>query len=374
MGPQYLVVGGGLVGSFIASTLAKNGAKVVLKVRSPPRKELTLFALRAGVEVITTLEPLVDRLRAGTSPQLDAIFVATKTYSLGEAAAEIGAARDALRPRLATVGCYNGYVLGVEQLFCEQVGGVFCKSLVPGGYTFRPDGLGFDVTNADQRWSLQSHQPSVTELAGAMTQLGVATVTGGFEADTRKYLVNTTANLVSVIANTNCHGLVTDPSLLLRMRHILREAIYVLLASPEHSPHLPQGVPLEELEEQILSGIASYGAHYPSSCQDFRAGRQIEVDSLNGYIVAIGEQLGVPTPFNAAVVDDIGIVLRQADDLLAAERLSEPPLPLPPSELDLLASLRSSRRPLDGLPVPGLPVPSLPGLQPSKRVAISTAH
>lgn len=335
----YLVVGGGIVGSFLASTLAKNGGRVLLKTRSAPRKEAALVAANAGVEVLQSLAPVAERLRAGVLPQLEAIFVATKTYSLGEAAEQLAQAGPVLRPRLATVGCYNGYVLGVERLFDEAVGGVFCKSLVPGGYTFRADGSGFDVTNAGQKWSLLSAKPEARELSDSMSALGIGTVVGGFEADTRKYLVNTTANLVSVIANTNCHGLVSDAALLQRMRNIFREAVGVLLACPHHSQHLPAGTSLDALEEQVLSGIASYGAHYPSSCKDFRAGRPIEVDSLNGYIVAIGRQLGIPTPFNSAVVDDIRIVLAQADSLLT-ESLQPPPPP-PPTADELLSSLRA---------------------------------
>jgi 2-dehydropantoate 2-reductase len=342
----YLVVGGGTVGTYLASTLSKNGGRVLLKTRNAPRREAALVAAKAGVEVINSIEPLADRLCSGDLPQLEAIFLATKTYSLREAIGQLSVGGEMMRPRLATIGCYNGHVMGVERMIEQAVGGAYAKSLVPGGYTFKPDGSGFEVTNASQKWSLLSKSAEVRELSARMSALGVATVAGGFEADTRKYLVNTTANLVSVIANTNCHGLVSDSALLLRMRNIYREASAVLRASPLHAPHMPGDVTDEELEDQVLSGIASYGAHYPSSCQDFRAGRPIEVESLNGYIVAIGQQIGIPTPFNQAVVDDIAIVLRRADSLLS-DSLKTPPPP-PPTGNDLLSSLRGSR---SGVPV-----------------------
>ena len=41
----------------------------------------------------------------------------------------------------------------------------------------------------------------------------------------------------------------------------------------------------------------------PSLLQDVLKGRRTEVDFLNGYIVAQGEQLGVQTPVNCAIVD-----------------------------------------------------------------------
>lgn len=351
----YLVVGGGLVGSYIASTLSKNGAKVLLKTRAVPRKEAVTVAMRAGVEMMSSLAPLEARLRCGDLPQLEAIFISTKTYNLREVAEQLHACGPVLRPRLATVGCFNGYVMGVERMFAEAVGGVFCKSLVPGGYTFKPDGSGFDVTNGNQRWSLLSRRVEVRSLSHRMSQLGIATVAGGFEADARKFLVNTTANLVSVIANTNCHGLVSDSAMLGRMRNLCRETVAVLLASPCHSAHMPRDIALEDLVEQVLSAITAYGPHYPSSCKDFRAGKAIEVDSLNGYVCALGQQLGMATPFNQAVVDDIGIVVQQADSLLS-DSLATPPPPAP-SQQELRAQFGGRRcgGDLPALGVLGLP-------------------
>ncbi len=40
---------------------------------------------------------------------------------------------------------------------------------------------------------------------------------------------------------------------------------------------------------------------FPSMLQDLRKGRRTEVDGLNGYVVAKGEQLGIPTPANATL-------------------------------------------------------------------------
>jgi 2-dehydropantoate 2-reductase len=39
--------------------------------------------------------------------------------------------------------------------------------------------------------------------------------------------------------------------------------------------------------------------------QDLRAGRRTEVDALNGAIVALGRQHGVPTPVNEMVTEMI---------------------------------------------------------------------
>mmetsp|Transcript_26790 Transcript_26790/g.72267 ORF Transcript_26790/g.72267 Transcript_26790/m.72267 type:complete len:363 (+) Transcript_26790:148-1236(+) len=322
----YLVIGSGCVGTYLASTLAKNGARVMLKSRSAPSPTVASIAAKAGVECAQSLAPLAASIRAGERAPLDAIFVATKTYHLENAAAELAEHGDVLRPKLATVGCYNGHVLGIDRTYGDALGGTFCKALVPGGYSFKECGTGFNVTNAGQKWALLSRTQSVQTLAAQLAARGVGTVAGGFEADTRKYLVNNTANLVSVIANTNCNGLVSDPALRTRMHAIFVEASRVLQASPVHAPHFPD-LPLAELEEQILSGIASYGEHYPSSCKDFRAGRDIEVDSLNGYICSLGKELGIPTPVNEAVVSDVKFVLKQQQKAPDAIDEVKPPQP-----------------------------------------------
>mmetsp|Transcript_4524 Transcript_4524/g.13219 ORF Transcript_4524/g.13219 Transcript_4524/m.13219 type:complete len:355 (-) Transcript_4524:384-1448(-) len=335
----YLVVGGGIVGTFLASTLAKNGGSVVLKTRGKAGAVVGNIAAKAGVELVTTLDPLAREIGTGKRPQLDAIFVATKTYHLADVAQQLRTEGNVLEPRLATIGCYNGHVLDIERTYQEAIGGRFCKTLVPGGYSFKEDGTGFDVTNASQKWALLSRDAEVKQLAAQMSQRGVATVAGGFEADTRKYLVNNTANLVSVIANTNCQGLVSDQALLGRMRAIFRESAAVLRASPRHAPHFPD-TSLDELEEQVLSGIASYGPHYPSSCKDYRAGREIEVESLNGYIVALGKELGIETPVNQAVVDDVNVVLRQG---ISAQEESAMPIRTEGFSPIVRTALRGSR-------------------------------
>ena len=43
----------------------------------------------------------------------------------------------------------------------------------------------------------------------------------------------------------------------------------------------------------------------PSLLQDVMRGRRTEIEELNGFVVAEGKRLGVPTPFNEAVVREV---------------------------------------------------------------------
>ena len=62
---------------------------------------------------------------------------------------------------------------------------------------------------------------------------------------------------------------------------------------------------LDELEADMLRGAASSGDGRPSLLQDVMRGRRTEIEDLNGLVVAEGKRLGVPTPFNEAVVREV---------------------------------------------------------------------
>ena len=66
-----------------------------------------------------------------------------------------------------------------------------------------------------------------------------------------------------------------------------------------------EGRGLEAVEaEMVAAGGRSRGGR-PSLLQDILRGRRTEVDELNGFVVAEGKRLGVPTPFNEAIVREV---------------------------------------------------------------------
>jgi 2-dehydropantoate 2-reductase len=56
----------------------------------------------------------------------------------------------------------------------------------------------------------------------------------------------------------------------------------------------------EELFDHAARKDVAYG-HKPSMLQDIEAGRETEIDFLNGAIVAFGERYGVDAPLNRAL-------------------------------------------------------------------------
>jgi 2-dehydropantoate 2-reductase len=64
-----------------------------------------------------------------------------------------------------------------------------------------------------------------------------------------------------------------------------------------------EGRGLAEVEADIAASAKHLAGGRPSLLQDVMRKRRTEIDDLNGYVVAQGRRLGVPTPFNAAVVE-----------------------------------------------------------------------
>jgi 2-dehydropantoate 2-reductase len=65
------------------------------------------------------------------------------------------------------------------------------------------------------------------------------------------------------------------------------------------------GQGLAEVEADMSREGRTRGGGRPSLLQDVMRGRRTEIEELNGFVVDEGRRLGVPTPFNAAIVDEI---------------------------------------------------------------------
>jgi 2-dehydropantoate 2-reductase len=66
------------------------------------------------------------------------------------------------------------------------------------------------------------------------------------------------------------------------------------------------GKNLSQLENDMVAAVGkTAGVGRPSFLQDVMRGRRTEIEELNGFVVAEGKRLGVPTPFNEAVVREV---------------------------------------------------------------------
>ena len=110
----------------------------------------------------------------------------------------------------------------------------------------------------------------------------------------KKLVLNCTYNAISALARARYGRIVRDPGTRTLLTRVATETVAVANAA---------GVNLD-LEEQIAAGL-KLGEVMPdalsSTAQDIARGKRTEIDSLNGYVVRLGERLRVPTPINYAL-------------------------------------------------------------------------
>lgn len=320
---KTLIIGAGALGGLVAARMRAVGRSVSLATRNAP----SAAALRAsglrvtgiGGSVAVDLADIapVDAYLAGDP--FDLIVLATKAQDAIEVApkvCELLGAGGTLLP------IQNG---GVSQLLAERFG----EERVLGGLS----NLGATLV-----------APGVYEQRNA-GHLLIGELTGGVSPRVeriRQWLdgsvdVKVTANLRGCVWSKlllNCAVTTLGAIAAQTMREYIGtvegrelfdrtydEALSVALATgarPERMlvDPVPPGwegrsVPGEAQDAWLQQVLGAYGDLKASMLQDLERGRSTEIDFINGYIVELGRQLGVPAPVNAAIVETVHAITRK---------------------------------------------------------------
>jgi len=241
---------------------------------------------------------VVGRLRATADPaELPACeygIVATKSMHTGSALAATAHAFQ----HGAVCSVQNG--AGNEELVAEHVRKVIRGTTFPAGHVVEPGHVGWD-TKGDTHIGPFEPSPAplekVRELADACTRAGMPThaLEDARGAQWRKLIFNAASNAIGALTGFT-HGRIAEfpPS---------RELAWAVMAEGRAVSDA-QGIALDQSPEELFDHAArkdvAYG-HKPSMLQDVEAGRETEIDFLNGAIVAFGERHGVDAPLNRAL-------------------------------------------------------------------------
>jgi 2-dehydropantoate 2-reductase len=157
--------------------------------------------------------------------------------------------------------------------------------------------------------------PRVQELVKIMSPAGPTHATANLWGDRwAKLTVNSMANALAGITGMNNAEMRETPDVFSITIKVASEAVSVaqtLGVQVEPIGGIPakayldaaRGVGLEELRNKWVEGGRAVGAGRPSLLQDVMKGRRTEVDYLNGYVARKGQQVGIPTPMNEALVE-----------------------------------------------------------------------
>ena len=329
MPSRVLVVGGGRVGAYLARALKDGGVPhVVLKMSNrnrarvhapgktgprggaddPTRTGATAIATHAGATCVTAYEDLPAAADPATSRRahFDLVFVAVKTYALRAVREEMEASGVTFD---AIVLAHNGMV---DPVFDPSL---TARASMPQSWDIVKDdgdpcGYRMVVRNEDEPWVL----PNTTigeRFASTLRRCGVRAVAArDFEyLLLEKYFVNGVANLLSVVGDVNCDGLLADRDLTARSHRVFDEMMDALAV--DHAAGL--ALAPDNFRDVVFAKVASYGGHYPSSKQDFDAGQPLEIDSLNGYVVERARANGIVATENEALVEEVRRMVEARD-------------------------------------------------------------
>ena len=288
------VIGCGAVGSLFAANLGTLG-DVEVFAYDPWQEHVD--AINANGLRLSGAGEVVGKVTATTDPAAlppcELGIVATKSQHTSEAiAATAHAFVDG-----AVCSVQNG--AGNEELIAEHVSEVIRGTTFPAGHVIEPGHVGWD-TKGDTHVGPFEPSPApmakVEALADACTRAGMPThaLADARGAQWRKLIFNAASNAIAALTGRT-HGQVAEPP--------TRELACAVMAEGRAVADA-QGIVLDMSPEELFDHAArkdvAYG-HKPSMLQDVEAGRETEIDFLNGAIVAFGERHGVDAPLNRAL-------------------------------------------------------------------------
>jgi 2-dehydropantoate 2-reductase len=313
------IVGAGAIGCVVGGMLTRAGHDVVLIDQWPEHVEtLKRQGLRLsgtiGEHTVSVQAIHLHEVQQITRP-FDAVFVAVKSYDT-EWATALGCAYLA-RPHGVVVDFQNGIndervaaVAGPDRTLGCVI--LIAAGMYEPGHAIRTDAgsAGFKIGEHDGR-----DTPRARALAEVMSAVAPTTVTTNLWGERwSKLALNCMVNPVAGLSGLGTTEVRLEPgprrlSVMLaaeaitvgRARGFEVEPIWGIVA--QRIVDAAAGRGLAEVEADIARDAKSRSGGRPSLLQDVMRGRRTEIDYLNGYVVDEAHRLGVPVPFNEAIVE-----------------------------------------------------------------------
>jgi len=294
--PRVAVVGAGAVGCYFGGMLARAGAPV------------TLIGRAAHVEAINRNGLFIDSIHFQ-----DRVSVSAST--------EIGAVRDAqlvlfsvktvdtestakllaphLGPGAIAVSLQNGvdnaerinFAAGIQAIPAV----VYIAAAMIGTGRVKHTGRG-DLIVGSPSPNRDANRSEVEEVAATFTRAGVpCRISENITVELwEKLIMNCAYNAISALTRMKYGRIVQDPGTVEVMKRVVIETVEVADAA---------GIRLSvsDMTEAVLKLGKAIPEALSSTAQDITRGKPTEIDSLNGFLVRKGSELGVPTPVNQAL-------------------------------------------------------------------------
>ncbi len=295
---KFAVLGAGSLGSALGGVLTEAGHEVWLITRNQAHVDAInqrgLILRTAGVDRVVPARASTSALGAGV---VDCVIVLVKS---AQTRAAMQAAMSLLGPETTVLSLQNG--LGHEDILSEVVGRerVLAGKSYCGGQMIAPGHVicghvGKDTHMGELDGSIT---PRITHIAGAFNAAGLQAVVSDNIMGTiwDKLFINVATGALSGITRLAYGDLYQVPEL---------EACAVAAVAEAMAVAKARGVRTSITEP--VQAWRKAGAGLPhefkaSILQTLERGARTEVDYINGAVVQLGLQHGVPTPVNATLL------------------------------------------------------------------------
>lgn len=323
MSKRIAIMGAGAVGSYIGAFLARQEFDITLldmwteHVDVMNQKGLRVSGTQGEFQVPVKAVHLADAQHIRT--QFDIVFIAVKSYDTEWAAHFI---KRFVAPRgvvLSAQNCMNDELTASIVGYQREVGCVLSGITVAlwepghvnrGGQPGRD--RGHDVFRVGELHGRITER--VEELVEMLDGVDSARATSNIWGERwSKLTTNATSNPVGAMTGLGSQSVAQDPRARMIQVHIAKESVLVgqaqgyqiepvLGVAPERWAKADEGDVLEELD--AIFEAATRGPDWKSSMgQDVAKGRRTEIEYMNGFIVRQGDEAGVATPVNGAIVE-----------------------------------------------------------------------
>ena len=304
---KIAIVGAGAIGAFLGAKLALAGEDVYLIARGPHLKAMQANGVRVrSPEGNFGAHPTATHDYESIGP-VEYVFLTVKAHSLTAIAPSLA---PLLGADTAVVSAQNGipwwYFMGQGGPFdgssIESVdpGGVIAHAIDSSrviGCVVYPSTV---IVEPGVIEHIEGNRFSIGELDGTSSErckrLAASLISVGLRAPIRghirhdmwiKLLGNVVFNPMSALTGATLVEMATHPESSDIVRAVMAEADAVAEGL---------GVRLPLTIDQRMDGARKVGAHRTSMLQDLEAGRPMELESVVGVVIELGEKLGLPMP------------------------------------------------------------------------------
>ncbi len=313
---NIVVVGLGALGTTFATLLKKEGHRVFAITKEKYLADLADRKI-AICGILGYYEAVLDGIYAGIGPllneKIDLVLLTVKSFDTEMATHMIA---PLVGDNVIIVSAQNGYgnyeavarIVGKAHALLARI--IFGARLVKTGYS-EVTVIADDVRIGQPEDAIP--EDAIIKIASEINKAGVPT---SYAVDVNeilwdKILYNCALNPLGALLECNYGGLAGHEETKRVMDALIKEIFQV---TQSHSIKLHWEDAESYIDYFYKKLVPPTQEHYPSMYHDLKAGKRLEIDALNGAIVRLAAEKGVPVPVNETILDLITVKEKLSQD------------------------------------------------------------